>query len=158
MKILYPTSWCASHAESTIATSRGHPALDSMAVYDDYVGLETFTLRAQCVSQHLAAIIVEQRDSSGNSSCEDSPAQEPMQTDAYRLSTDERQSRLQQGLCLYCSKPDHSLQTCPVHPPCPAVSMIHLSLVVSNPQYHDATVIYGSHSYSVTCHMSWHVT
>lgn len=91
--------------------------------------LESFMLK---VSQHLALVAVEENNRSDTSPYEDSSAPEAMQTDEYHLSG-EHQRWLQRGLCLYCGDPGHSIQTCPVHPPCPAVSTIHLSSILTNP-------------------------
>ncbi len=52
------------------------------------------------------------------------PGYEPMQTDNTRLSYDERQRRLTQGLCLYCGNDGNVISSCPVRPPRLLVSTI----------------------------------
>ncbi|KAK3517638.1 hypothetical protein QTP70_013772 [Hemibagrus guttatus] len=120
-----------------------------MAIYDDSMGLELFMLKAQHISQRLFAVSIEEGTPSDTSSSCSSPAPEPMQTDQYRLSADEHQSRLHQRLCLYCGENDHLLQTYPARPPHPTVSTIHISSMVATPRYHDAVLIHVSQSFSV---------
>lgn len=118
-----------------------------MAIYDDTASLESFLLKAQTVSQHLTAVTVTGNTCPDTSSHEEFSAPEPMQMDEYHLSLRERQRRLQRGLCLYCGEPHHSISTCPVRPLCLAVSTIHLSSILHNPSYHDATLIVDSCAY-----------
>ncbi|KAK3511510.1 hypothetical protein QTP70_008991 [Hemibagrus guttatus] len=120
-----------------------------MAIYDDSMGLELFILKAQHISQHLFTVSIEEGISSDTSSFCSSPAPELMQMDQYRLSADERQRHLHQGLCLYCGENYYLLQTCPARPPRPTVSTIHISSTIATPRYHDAVLIHASRSFSV---------
>ncbi|KAL0190827.1 hypothetical protein M9458_013525, partial [Cirrhinus mrigala] len=70
-----------------------------MAIYDDSVGLESFMQKAQLVSQHLFAVSLKEEIPSGASPSSSSSAPEPMQTDQYHLSTDERQCHVQSCTC-----------------------------------------------------------
>ncbi|KAK3548971.1 hypothetical protein QTP70_022658 [Hemibagrus guttatus] len=90
-----------------------------MVICDDSMGLEMFMLKAQHISQHL---FEEGTPSDTSSSCS-SPVPEPMKTDQYRLSANERQRHLHQRLCLYCGENDHLLQTCSARPPRPTANL-----------------------------------
>lgn len=110
-----------------------HPILRwQMAIYDDSIGLESCLLKAQHVSQH------------DESFSDDFPAPEPMQTNRYHLSTNERQCCIGQRLCLYCGDNGNLLQTCPVHPPHTVVSTALIHSVMKTPHYHDAVLIHTS--------------
>ncbi|KAI2663045.1 Transposon Tf2-6 polyprotein [Labeo rohita] len=52
-----------------------------------------------------------------------SNAPEPMQLGATKLTTEERQRRLNNNLCLYCGQPGHIRATCPTRPPRPSTSV-----------------------------------
>ncbi|MGL5901107.1 MAG: DUF4939 domain-containing protein, partial [Cetobacterium sp.] len=49
---------------------------------------------------------------------------EPMQIVSTRLSSEERERRIQQRLCLYCGQPGHMRSSCPTRPPSRASSMV----------------------------------
>ncbi|KAI7808332.1 Pol polyprotein [Triplophysa rosa] len=55
-----------------------------------------------------------QTASSSDSPSTTSPATEPMQLGRLRLSTQQKQQHVAQGLCLYCGKPGHFAIQCPV--------------------------------------------
>ncbi len=118
-----------------------------MAIFEDSVGLESFLLKAQHVSQHLCAVSTEERAPSDTSPSSSSPAPEAMQTDQNHLSATERQRRIQQKLCLYCGEEGHLLHTCPVRPSRSTVNPIHINAVVNNPRFHDAMLIYTNRSF-----------
>lgn len=120
-----------------------------MAIYDDSRGLENFLLKAQSMSQHLAAVSVEEESSLATLFSENSPAPEPMQTDRYHLSHDERQCHIGQRLCLYCGDDGHLLQTCPIRPPRTAASTALINSVMTTHPYHDAVLIHASRSFTV---------
>ncbi len=100
-----------------------------MLIFEDAVGLESFLLKPQQVSQHLCAVSAEER-TSDISPINNSPNHEAMQTDQHHLSATERQRRIRLKLCLYCGEEGHLHQTCPVRPPRPAVSTIQLNTAV----------------------------
>ncbi|MGL4933172.1 MAG: retropepsin-like aspartic protease, partial [Aeromonas sp.] len=120
-----------------------------MAIYDDSVGLESFLQKATHVAQHLTACHMEASPAAAASPEPTPPAPEPMITDAYHLSQFERTRRLTTGLCLYCGSPDHHLLTCPVRPPRPAVSTLHITPSVSPIPYIDALLTHNSTSFPV---------
>ncbi|KAL0148420.1 hypothetical protein M9458_056230 [Cirrhinus mrigala] len=82
-----------------------------MAIYEDNVGLDAFLKRAVTISQHLTACETPVEFAPSCTSTE-----EPMHTDTYHLTAQERTRRLQGGLCLYCGAPSHLLLQCPVRP------------------------------------------
>lgn len=41
---------------------------------------------------------------------------EPMHVNAYHLSSEEKNRRLTNRLCLYCGQPGHQRSSCPAHP------------------------------------------
>lgn len=100
-----------------------------MAIYDDTVGLETFILKAIRISQHLTACEKDLQLSPPPSIASSAPAPEPMHINSHHLT--ERDRRIYSGLCLYCGVSGHLLHTCPVCPPRPAVSTIHLNPQIS---------------------------
>ncbi len=95
-----------------------------MAIYDDNVGLESFMQRASRISQRLTSCYADEATTQLTSLASSPPVPEPMQIDSARLSRTERARRRAAGLCLYCAASDHLIRTCPVRPPCPAVSTI----------------------------------
>lgn len=44
------------------------------------------------------------------------PTEEPMQLGRMKITSDERQRRFREGLCLYCGQPGHILLSCPTRP------------------------------------------
>ncbi len=102
-----------------------------MAIYDDNVGLESFMQRASRISQRLTSCYADEATTQLTSLASSPPVPEPMQIDSARLSRTERARRRAAGLCLYCAASDHLIRTCPVRPPCPAVSTIQLKPDVS---------------------------
>ncbi|KAI2668070.1 Retrotransposon-derived protein PEG10 [Labeo rohita] len=52
-----------------------------------------------------------------------SSAPEPMQLGTTKLTTEERERRLCNNLCLYCGQPGHIRATCPTRPPRPPTSV-----------------------------------
>ncbi|RXN09771.1 Retrotransposon-derived PEG10 [Labeo rohita] len=82
-----------------------------MAIYEDNVGLDAFLKRAVTISQHLTACETPVESAPSCTSTE-----EPMHTDTYHLTAQERTRRLQGGLCLYCGAPSHLLLQCSVRP------------------------------------------
>ncbi|KAI2666981.1 Transposon Tf2-6 polyprotein [Labeo rohita] len=93
-----------------------------MAIYEDNVGLDAFLKRAVTISQHLTTC---ETPSESATSC--TSTEEPMHTDTYHLTAQERTRRLQGGLCLYCGAPSHLLLQCPVCPPKSTVSVGHVT-------------------------------
>ncbi len=120
-----------------------------MSIYDDSVGFESFLHKAARVSQRLTACHMDDIPIASASPSRSLPAPEPMITDSYHLSVPERSRRLTQGLCLYCGSAGHQLRTCPIRPPRPAVSTIHITPDVSNMPLVDALLRYQDQSYSV---------
>lgn len=80
-----------NEAALLLAYQRGlRPAIRwQMALTDNSIGLETFMLKAQHVSQHLTKFAVEERSSPNTSPCDDSPAPEAMQADENHLCMDQ---------------------------------------------------------------------
>ncbi len=74
---------------------------------------------------------------------------EPMVTDNYHLTPTERSRRIAQGLCLYCGSHGHVLNTCPVRPPCPAVSTVHITPTISSVPHINASLMYHDQSFPV---------
>ncbi|KAK3512868.1 hypothetical protein QTP70_028933 [Hemibagrus guttatus] len=103
-----------------------------MAIYDDSMGLELFMLKAQHISQHLVAVSIEEGIPSDTSSFCSSPAPKPMQTDQYRLSTDERQRLYTKGYACTVEKMTTSSK--------PAQSVLHAQ---RNPTCYRITTIQG---------------
>ncbi|KAL0199095.1 hypothetical protein M9458_007635, partial [Cirrhinus mrigala] len=91
----------------------------AMALYDDRIGLEAFIQRTTHVAQNLAACLPTMTAPQPVSVAACSPVPEPMQVDSTRLSREERNRRLPNGLCLYCGQSGHRIRQCPVRPPCP---------------------------------------
>ncbi len=102
-----------------------------MAIYDDYVGLESFMQRANQISQRLSACHTTEATHQPVSPATGSPVPEPMQVDTARLSSHKRAHRLAAGLCLYCASADHFIRSCPIRPPRPAVSTLQTDPIVS---------------------------
>ncbi len=95
-----------------------------MAIYDDTMGLESFMQRASRISQCLAACDEEEVTPQRASPASGPPVPGPMKLDSARLC-------LAAGLCLYCASLEHLVRTCPVRPPCPAVSTLQFDAEVS---------------------------
>ena len=100
-----------------------------MVVYDDSLGIEKLIQKSIRVSQRLSAC-----DSPTPTVCPPPtvpsvtpPAPEPMDLGSAHLPASERQRRILHKLCLYCASDNHLLSSCPVRPPCPAVSTIQVS-------------------------------
>ncbi len=102
-----------------------------MAIYDDSVGLESFMQKATRISQLLSACHTAEAAHPSVSPATGSPVPEPMQVDSTHLSDQERAFRLAAGLCLYCAAADHFIRSCPIRPPCPAVSTLQLDPVIA---------------------------
>ncbi|KAL0162334.1 hypothetical protein M9458_041730, partial [Cirrhinus mrigala] len=115
-----------------------------MAIYDDNVELDAFLKRALTVSQHLTAC-----DAPVELSPSGTPTEEPMHTDTYHLTAQERTRRLQEGLCLYCGAPSHLLLQCPVRPAKATVSVGHMLHNVHTIPLIDAVLVYESKSFPV---------
>ncbi len=126
------------------ATVRRH-----MSIYEDTVGLESFLLKASRISQHLIACHSEPVIPAAISSRQAQPPPEPMVTDNYHLTPTERSRRIAQGLCLYCGSHGHILNTCPIRPPCPAVSTVHITPKFSSVPYINASLLYHDQSFPV---------
>ncbi|KAL0180367.1 hypothetical protein M9458_025809, partial [Cirrhinus mrigala] len=88
----------------------------AMALYDDSIGLEAFLQRTTRVAQNLAACQPSMTAPQPASVVACSPVPEPMQIDSTRLSREERNRRLLNGLCLYCGQPGHCIRQCPIRP------------------------------------------
>ncbi|KAL0152686.1 hypothetical protein M9458_052409 [Cirrhinus mrigala] len=115
-----------------------------MAIYDDNAELDAFLKRALTVSQHLTAC-----DAPVELSPSGTPTEEPMHTDTYHLTAQERTRRLQEGLCLYCGAPSHLLLQCPVRPAKATVSVGHMLHNVHTIPLIDAVLVYESKSFPV---------
>ncbi len=126
------------------ATVRRH-----MSIYEDTVGLESFLLKASRISQHLIACHSEPVIPAAISSRQAQPPPEPMVTDNYHLTPTERSRRIAQVLCLYCGSHGHVLNTCPVRPPCPAVSTVHITPTISSVPHINASLLYHDQSFPV---------
>ncbi|MGL4765872.1 MAG: retrotransposon gag family protein, partial [Aeromonas sp.] len=104
-----------------------------IVVYEDTLGLECIIQKSIRVAQRLHAC--HQRTPVALpppvSTSVAPPAPEPMQVDSQHLTASERQRRISSGLCLYCGGEGHILTSCPVRPPRPAVSTIHIPPQVS---------------------------
>lgn len=120
-----------------------------MSIYDDTVGLESFLLKASRVSQHLIACHSEPIIPTAISSRQAQPPPEPMVTDNYHLTPTERSRRITQGPCLYCGSHGHVLNTCPVRPPCPAVSTVHITPTISSVPRINAFLMHHDQSFPV---------
>ncbi len=72
-----------------------------------------------------------------------------MVTDNYHLTPTERSRRIAQGLFLYCGSHGHVLNTCPVRPPCPAVSTVHITPTISSVPHINASLMYHDQSFPV---------
>ncbi len=72
-----------------------------------------------------------------------------MVTDNYHLTPTERSRRIAQGLCLYCGSHGHILNTCPIRPPCPAVSTVHITPTISSVPHINASLLYHDQSFPV---------
>ncbi|KAL0186760.1 hypothetical protein M9458_018430, partial [Cirrhinus mrigala] len=104
----------------------------AMALYDDSIGLEAFLQRTTHVAQNLAACQPSMTAPQPASVVACSPVPEPMQIDSTRLSREERNRRLLNGLCLYCGEPGHRIRQCPVRPPRPMVSTLSTEVEISS--------------------------
>uniref|UniRef100_A0A9J7XZK1 Retrotransposon-derived protein PEG10 n=1 Tax=Cyprinus carpio carpio TaxID=630221 RepID=A0A9J7XZK1_CYPCA len=118
--------------ETALITAYRHGLCEKIqsliVVYEDSLGLECLIQKSIRVAQRLTAcqqLTPAVRPPPALPSVAP-PAPEPMQVDSHHLSTSERQRRINTGLCLYCGGEGHLLPSCPVRPPCPAVSTIHL--------------------------------
>ncbi len=102
-----------------------------MAIFDDSVGLESFMLKANRITQRLSACHTDEAAHQPASPAHGSPVPEPMQVDTARLSSHERARRMATGLCLYCALADHFIRSCPNRTPHPAVSTLQSDPVIS---------------------------
>lgn len=105
------------------------------------MGLEAFLQKTIRVSQQLSACtpsnpVLQPLSPSSPAAL---PAPEQMNINSHRLLPVERQRRLAHHLCLYCGGDDHQISTCPIRPPRPVVSTIHVysktSHLVRTPVY-----------------------
>ncbi|KAL0193294.1 hypothetical protein M9458_011590, partial [Cirrhinus mrigala] len=115
-----------------------------MAIYEDNVGLDAFLKRAVTISQHLTACETPVEFAPSCTSTE-----EPMHTDTYHLTAQERTRRLQGGLCLYCGAPSHLLLQCPVRPAKSTVSVGHVTNNMHTIPLIDAVLISESNFFPV---------
>ncbi|KAL0151300.1 hypothetical protein M9458_053491, partial [Cirrhinus mrigala] len=69
--------------------------------------------------------------------------------DHGELSRGKQVRRITNGLCLYYGSQDHLLRTCPLHPPCPVVSTVHITPSVSHGPYIDALLTHNCTSFPV---------
>ncbi|KAI2647669.1 Transposon Ty3-G Gag-Pol polyprotein [Labeo rohita] len=115
-----------------------------MAIYEDNVGLDAFLKRAVTISQHLTDCETPIESATSCTSTE-----EPMHTDTYHLTAQERTRRLQGGLCLYCGAPSHLLLQCPVRPPKSTVSVGHVTNNIHTIPLIDAVLISESNFFPV---------
>ncbi|KAI2661157.1 Transposon Tf2-6 polyprotein [Labeo rohita] len=115
-----------------------------MAIYEDNVGLDAFLKRAVTISQHLTACETPVESAPSCTSTE-----EPMHTDTYHLTAQERTRRLQGGLCLYCGAPSHLLLQCSVRPAKSTVSVGHVTNNMHTKPLIDAVLISESNFFPV---------
>ncbi|KAL0157331.1 hypothetical protein M9458_048577, partial [Cirrhinus mrigala] len=99
-----------------------------LVIFDDAIGLEALMQKTVQIAQRLSACVPESHGQLAASPNPDKilPTPEPMQTDSYHLSATERIRRVSQGLCLYCGENGHALNSCPVRPPRPFVSIMQV--------------------------------
>ncbi len=102
-----------------------------MVIFDDSVGLESFMLKANRITQRLSACHTAEAAHQPASPANGPPVPEPMQVDTARLSSQERACRMAAGLCLYCASADHFIRPCPNKTPRPAVSPLQIDPVIS---------------------------
>uniref|UniRef100_A0A8C1X240 Gypsy retrotransposon integrase-like protein 1 n=1 Tax=Cyprinus carpio TaxID=7962 RepID=A0A8C1X240_CYPCA len=118
--------------ETALITAYRHGLCEKIqsliVVYEDSLGLESLIQKSIRVAQRLTACrqLTPAVCPPPALPSVAPPAPEPMQIDSHHLSTSERQRRINTGLCLYCGGEGHLLPSCPVRPPRPAVSTIHL--------------------------------
>ncbi len=120
-----------------------------MAIYDDSVELERFIQRAGHISQRFSECHPTEDAHQQAAPAMGSPVPEPMLLDSTLLPRSERTCRLAAGLCLYCAAADHYIGTCPVQPPCPAVSTLQLAPEISALSMLSVQLLTPSHSVTV---------
>ncbi len=111
-----------------------------LAAYDDICGLEKFIQLSVHCSDRMQSCFAVPQIATSNAFLHQpepfhppEPATEPMVIDRQRLSSAEWQTRLTQGLCLYCGAQGHIILACPLRPPRPVVSAILPKIVKKEP-------------------------
>ncbi|MGL5565287.1 MAG: DUF4939 domain-containing protein, partial [Plesiomonas sp.] len=126
--LAYASGWNETALLTAFRNGLSEEVRQRIVVYEDSLGLESLIQKSIRVSQRLSACnhLAPAVNPPPISPAVAPPAPEPMQVDTHHLSISERQRRINSRLCLYCGGDGHQLPTCPVRPPRPAVSTIHL--------------------------------